>query len=122
MIIGIDIDGTITKYPEFFMELGRLVKASGGNVYIITGLGDSGLSQRMSKYSWFKDTTWYDRIITTSMYNDEERGLIGKVDSNEEIVGRFKQRICKELGVDIMFDDMASIHRNFGKVPVFEVK
>jgi hypothetical protein len=122
MIIGIDIDGTITKYPELFIELGRLIKTSGGRVYIITGLGSDGLAQRMSKYPWFQDKTWYDKIITTSFYNDEERKLIGKVQSNEEIVGRFKQRVCRELGVDIMFDDMASIHRNFGKVPVFEVK
>lgn len=122
MIIGIDIDGTITKYPELFMELGRVIKADGGNVYIITGLGRAGLIDRLDKYTWFKDTSWYDRIITTEEYNADERSLIGKVESNEEIVGRFKQRICLELGIDVMFDDMASIHRKYGTTPVFEVK
>ncbi len=122
MIIGIDIDGTITKYPEFFVELGRMIRNAGGDVYIITGLGLSGLQERMSKYTWFADTSWYNKIVTTAEYNDEERSLIGKVKSNEEIVGRFKQRICSELGVEIMFDDMASIHRQFGDTPVFEVK
>jgi hypothetical protein len=122
MNLGFDIDGTITKYPDFFIQLGRAWKSFGYKVYIITGLGDDGLAKRLSKWPYLSDTSFYDEIITTSLYNSEERSLIGKTESNEDVVGRFKQRICKEKNIAIMFDDMASIHRKYGDVPIFEVK
>lgn len=122
MNIGIDIDGTLNKYPEFFS---RLMMAwnerDEGIVYIITGLGHNGAIEKLKDLESKYNLSTY-QLIDTSMYNEEERALIGKVESNEEIVGRFKQRKCKELGVDIMFDDMASIHRQFGNTPIFEVK
>lgn len=124
MIVGIDIDGTLTKRPEFFMTLGRLFRAAGHKVYLITGLGLDGLEKRKKKY-WstiFSDDGFYDAVFTTALYNDEEKSLIGVEPDNERIVGRFKQRLCKELGVDIMFDDKAQVHREFGDVPIFEVE
>ena len=36
MILGLDIDGTITAYPDFFRELTKMVKMSGGKVYVVT--------------------------------------------------------------------------------------
>lgn len=122
MNIGIDIDGTLTKYPEFFSNLtASWVEGCIGEVYIITGLGHEEAVRRLEKIK--KDWgIFYTKLIDTSLYNDEERSLIGKVESNEEIVGRFKQRMYKELNVQIMFDDQASIHRQFGDTPIFEVK
>lgn len=122
MNIGIDIDGTLTKYPEFFVELGKLFRAAGHKVYLITGLGDKGLKERWEKWGYILDEEFYDDIFTTACYNLEEVALIGKELNNEKIVGRFKQRICRELEVDIMFDDQAAIHREFGEVPIFEVE
>lgn len=122
MNIGIDIDGTLNKYPEFFRWLIDKVREDNGKVYLITGLGNSGVPKRIDRLIE-KGFDFTDvEVINTSLYNDEERALIGKVESNEEIVGRFKQRKCKELGVQIMFDDQASIHRQFGNIPIFEVK
>lgn len=121
MNIGIDIDGTLNKYPEFFSNLVQAWREI-GEVYIITGLGHEKAQERMQKLIAEWPELWSLEIIDTSQYNAEERALIGKVESNEEIVGRFKQRKCKELGVQIMFDDQASIHRQFGDVPIFEVK
>ncbi|KKK53105.1 hypothetical protein LCGC14_3098110, partial [marine sediment metagenome] len=43
---------------------------------------------------------YYD-LIDTSRYNTWERSLIGKIKHNEILVGHFKQRICKELGVQL---------------------
>jgi hypothetical protein len=124
MIIGIDIDGTFTKYPEFFMWLGRLAK-EGGIVYIITGLSKAGFDRRCIKYPQLLDTTWYDAVFTADHYSSLEHDLINSglhTISNEVLVGVFKQRICKELGVNVMFDDKADIHRLFGDVPIFTVK
>ena len=122
MNIGIDIDGTLTRYPEFFRTLGRLWRSQGYKVYLITGLGRSGVEQRRAQWPILDDTTFYDEIVDTSRYNAEERSLIGIEPDNEKIVGRFKQRMCRELGVVVMFDDQAQIHRAFGSVPVFEVR
>jgi hypothetical protein len=118
MNIGIDIDGTLTRYPLFFRELGLSWRASGHKVYVITGLGHASAVERLSQYA----DDWYDELIDTSQYNAFERSLIGKVAHNEIIVGHFKQRICREKGVVVMFDDQASKHRICGSTPIFEVK
>lgn len=34
--IGFDIDGTATKYPEFFSLLSRLTRENNGKVYVIS--------------------------------------------------------------------------------------
>lgn len=120
MNIGIDVDGTLTRYPEFFVELGRSWRAAGGKVFIITGLSNEGLDRRRIDYPVLNDTSFYDKLITSGEYNNFERSLVGKVE-NEIIVGIFKQRVCKELGVAVMFDDKALIHRACGDVPIFQV-
>jgi len=124
MNIGIDIDGTLTKYPDFFIELGKLWRAAGHKVYLITGLGLEGVAQKEQEYPFISTGkgVFYDELCCTNLYNSMERALIGKVSSNEEIVGRFKQRLCFELNIEIMFDDQAQIHRQFGPTPIFEVK
>lgn len=122
MKIGIDIDGTLNEYPAFFVALGRMVRQAGGSVYIITGLGHSKAQERLADVVNQYGNDFYDEMIDTSVYNQDERSLIGKIAHNEIIVGHFKQRICREKGVDVMFDDQAAIHRKCGNVPIFEVK
>ena len=41
MNIALDIDGTITKQPEFFAILSRGVRAAGGKVFIVTSRANS---------------------------------------------------------------------------------
>jgi hypothetical protein len=118
MIVGIDIDDTLSAFPEFFIELGNMIRSNCGKVYIITGLGYDVAHEKLKKYP----TGFYDDIVTTQSYNEFERSLIGKIHSNEMIVGIFKQRVCKELNVDIMFDDQALYHRHLGDVPIFDVR
>lgn len=121
MNIAFDIDDTITKYPEFFMELGRAWKARGHKVYLITGLGTKGVLDRIEKFWFLEKEGWYDELYTTAYYNQGERDLIGKV-PNGEIIARFKHRMCNQLNVVILFDDMAQLFREFGTTPIFEVK
>lgn len=122
MNIAFDIDDTCSKYPEFFMELGRAWRARGHKVYLITGLGDKGLEERRAKFPFLNKLDWYDDLpYTTRFYNEEEKALIGKV-PNGEIVAKFKHRMCNQLKVVVLFDDMASLFREFGTTPIFEVK
>ena len=122
MIIGIDIDNTLTKYPEFFVELGLLIRNAGGKVYIITALGHrSAIAMLNEVADKAGHHDFYDDLIDTSRYNTWERSLIGKIKHNEILVGHFKQRICKELGVQVMFDDQSELHRYCGDTPIFGV-
>ena len=122
MNIGIDIDGTLLAYPEFFVKLGRLWKQSGCHVFIITGNDHSAAVEKLAKVVENHGDGFYDRLIDTSMYNQAECAMIGNVRDNEVIVGHFKQRMCLELDVAIMFDDQAILHRRYGNIPIFEVR
>lgn len=116
--VGIDIDGTITKYPQVFSKLAEAVLDSGGEVYIITGLGINGAIEKMDRFPNMR----YTKMITTASYNDAERKLLAmNTLPNEYVVGVFKQRICTELGIDVMFDDKALVHGEVGRVPIFYV-
>ncbi|KKL75115.1 hypothetical protein LCGC14_2058130 [marine sediment metagenome] len=53
----------------------------------------------MSQLKLYGMKAAYDEIITTADYSQEEKALIGVEPDNEKIVGRFKQRVCQELGV-----------------------
>jgi hypothetical protein len=121
--IGLDIDGTLTKYPDFLIWLARKIKGDGGKVYVITGLGNGEEFKR--KFGALTDkygSDWFDEVHTSAEFNSDECSLINKELDNEKIVGRFKQRLCRELNVSVMFDDMAQTHRQFGDIPIFEVK
>jgi len=123
MKIGIDVDGTLRTYPEFFTTLGRLFRADGHEVYIITGLGKAKATEKLSEVEAIYGTEFYNALFSSAEYNESERALIGVVQENELIVGIFKQRLCRQLGVDIMFDDKATIHALIDKhgVPIFAV-
>ena len=45
MKIGLDIDGTISRNPEFFAELTRCTYAEGGAVVVITSRLDTGYTR-----------------------------------------------------------------------------
>lgn len=122
MNIGIDIDGTLTKYPKFFTELGKALRKAGHGVFVITGLGHNSATERLGRVVQEFGDGFYDALVDTSLYNAFEKSLIGKVDNNELIVGFFKQRKCRELEISVMFDDKADIHRNCGNSPIFTVK
>lgn len=122
MNIGIDIDGTFTKYPDFFVSLARAIQRADGKVFIITGLGEQVAREKLLPFIEKHGHDWFDSLVTTANYNERERRMIGLVPHNEMIVGTFKQRICQELNVAVMFDDQAAIHRLCGPVPIFEVR
>ena len=79
--IGLDIDGTITEHPEFFAALSQSEKFE---VHVITGRGAEDI----------KDTT--AELTALGIRWDK----IHHADNWED-----KGRVCKELGIEVMFDD-----------------
>lgn len=120
MNIGIDIDGMLSKYPKFFTELGFVWRQAGHKVFIITGLEHNTALERLGKITDVYGESFYDELLDTSLYNTNEASLIGRV-HNEIIVGKFKQRMCKEHDVTIMFDGMTHVYRLMGNASVFDV-
>ncbi len=123
LAIGIDIDGTLSRYADVLIPLARAVRAAGGRVFIITGLGEPEARQRLAEIAAANGgSDFYDALFSSAHYNAREIALIPLVASNEIVVGHFKQRLCRDLGVGIMFDDRADIHQWCGDVPVFDVR
>jgi hypothetical protein len=126
MKFAIDCDGTITRYPELFVVIGRALKQAGHEVFILTGIDMSTfVNKRVPKYGVFRDVGWYDEVLTSDLYNDNERRLAveviaGRLD-NHVLVGIFKRRICSEKGIALLFDDDVEHVRAKGDVPVFGV-
>lgn len=126
MKFAIDCDGTATRYPDIFVALGRALRATGHTVYILTGIPLSVFNGiRKDNYLHLSDTSWYDAVLTSDLYNAQERILVADVLSgaldNHELVGIFKRRICSEYGIAVLFDDDVDNVRKRGYVPVFGV-
>lgn len=126
MKFAIDCDGTATRYPDIFVALGKSLLAAGHEVYVLTGI-DQGAWEfnRKTRYPHLADHSWYTDVLTSNLYNDEERSLAslvieGRMD-NHVLVGIFKRRICRERGISVLFDDDVQHVRMDGEVPVFGV-
>ena len=98
MIVGFDIDGTITKHPVFFSFLTHALVEKGHTVLIIT--------------------TRNERYITE---NDLEKWSIKYTElhvadySENEDLDKWKACICQELGVEIFFEDDPDVIRLLDK-------
>jgi len=126
MNFSFDLDGTITCHPEVFQALGRALIAAGHSVVILTGIPRSYFDGiRKDKYPFLRDTSWYQEVITSDMYNDNEKSLANKVIEgkmdNRDLVGIYKRRVCKERDIAVHFDD--DYEHVFAKdgVPVFGI-
>lgn len=94
MIVALDIDGTITRCPEFFSLLSKALKAAGHTVLVITFRGDSvddiateleGLGIVFSELITAPMTLFMHNFVT------------------------WKASVCTERNVDILFEDMPDV-------------
>lgn len=90
MIIGLDIDDTITRHPEFFSFLsGALIQAS-HTVIIITFREDRPATEKYLR----ECNVSYNELVTSTLESSFEYG-----------VNQWKSAMCKKHRVDILFDD-----------------
>ena len=106
MILGLDMDNTITKAPEFFSVLSRTIKGKGGRVYVV--------SSRSNTHDVLKATK--SELDTLGIhYNDVFLLPDGEADRLPCPYGDFlddyqaylwqKVRICIDHKVTVFFDD-----------------
>jgi len=93
MILGLDYDDTITSYPD---ALGVIARAA-DEVYVITLNHKVGLLSTARLLGC--------RIHGARIMPDEAFDTTA-----EDVgVGKWKAEMCRELGVDLMIDDLASV-------------
>lgn len=93
MIVGIDMDGTITKHPELFRILVKGLQAEGNSVHIITcRLEPEAVVESLNALG-----IGFDEVHTPVPEKDFMT------------VGEWKAEVCREVGVDIMFEDSPDV-------------
>jgi hypothetical protein len=94
MIVALDVDGTITRNPPFFALLSGALKAAGHEVIILTFREDrDALAADLAEWG-----IAYGRLITATTTDL----LAGGPDE-------WKARVCRELGVDVFFEDVPEV-------------
>ncbi|MFI4862337.1 MAG: hypothetical protein ACIAXF_16860 [Phycisphaerales bacterium JB063] len=96
MIIALDIDDTITERPAFFALLSRAFSQAGHRVLIITFRDEtSRATTEADLQAW---GIVYDELVCWSS------ACIGVDD-----IDAWKASVCREKGVDVFFEDDASV-------------
>ena len=94
MVIGIDIDETITRNPNFFSVLSEALIAAGQDVIIITFREDIQSTEKALK-DW---GIGYTKLVTSTLEQHLEFG-----------VNEWKNRVCQEHSVDVFIEDSPEV-------------
>ena len=97
MIIGLDIDDTITRHPEFFSFLSQALVEAGHRVIIIT-FRESREETAAELAAW---GIAYNDLVTVDFDACVKHGA-------EE----WKGVVCREHGVEILFEDDPDVLRH----------
>jgi len=90
MLIALDLDGIVFSYPGFFQTFAAAMQAAGNKVGILTGRPQSQ-----------KDAL-LEQLKSLGIAPDF---FIGKPDDSQLPNGVFKAIACRDLGIDVLFDD-----------------
>jgi uncharacterized HAD superfamily protein len=103
MIVGFDIDGTITRHPPFFAFLARSLRQAGHRVLIITFREDRPATEA-DLAAWGVS---YNKLITATLDSSLKHG-----------VDKWKAFVCRKEKVDIFFEDDPDVLREIGSATV----
>jgi hypothetical protein len=114
MNIALDIDGTITKRPDFFAVLSRAFRASGGKVYIVTSRVNSSDVRSQTHKELKSYGVEFDELIIIP--NDKEQIPCphDDLDWYKKYLWQ-KVSVCLECNVTILFEDDAVVIELFKK-------
>ena len=97
MVVGLDIDDTITLHPEFFAIISRALVAAGHRVVVITFRDD-------------RVTTEADLRAWGIVYSELVLGTANEVLSAG--VDEWKGAVCRRHGVEVFFEDDLDVLRH----------
>ncbi len=90
MIIGFDIDDTITRHPEYFAFISHALIKAQHEVIIITFRED----RRSTKVDLKRWDIAYSKLITSNLEECFEHG-----------VNEWKGVVCRQYGIEIFYED-----------------
>lgn len=125
MKIGLDVDDTIMRQPEFFSFLSRAAKEKGHEVHIVTTRPRTGGDKQRTLDDLASSDVVYDKIYHLPKQEGEVDDCPHKeLDDYHKFVWQ-KVRYCREQGLDIFFDDDDRLIEVFKKyapeIQVFQV-
>lgn len=125
MNIALDIDGTITRRPEFFAVMSQAVRASGGKVYIVTSRSNTDDVRSQTRLELKSYGVQYDDLITIP---DSAQDRIPCPHSDLDWYQQYlwqKVSVCMDSDVAVVFEDDPKVIELFGKyatsIQVFRV-
>ncbi|HNO78713.1 MAG TPA: hypothetical protein PKN33_11690 [Phycisphaerae bacterium] len=97
MRIGLDIDGTITRAPEFFAFLSKVLMAAGHHVAVVTHRMDRRLTEEeLAEYG-----VQYHELILPEEFDHE--------------IAEWKIEAFEKMQPDIVFEDMLDVVNGLSK-------
>ena len=107
--IGFDMDGTVTKYPEFFSLLSRLTRENNSKVYIISSRSNNRDVVEKTRKELRSLHIAFDEIYLLS-----DPGINGKgqIPENLDWYQKYiyeKVAFCKKEGIRLFFDDEENV-------------
>jgi hypothetical protein len=101
MHIGLDLDGTITRCPEFFSVVSKALIAAGHKVYVVTWRED----REFTLEDLAEHQITFDQLIMPKQ--EEIRGV--PPHEWNAAASRWKAQVCRSMGIDILFEDMPEV-------------
>ncbi|MBL8990935.1 MAG: HAD family hydrolase [Phycisphaerae bacterium] len=98
MVIGLDLDDTITRHPAFFACIASALRAAGHRVLVVTHREDPNDALRTLNDLGVA----HDAVICPRPGDRARHGLA------------WKAAVCREQGVSVMFEDCPETVRNIG--------
>lgn len=99
LVVGVDVDGTITKHPELFRILCKALRKEGCSVHIVTCRLEPEFIQDDLK-GWGIE---YDKIH------------VPEIESDHLSAAEWKAKVCQDEGITVMFDDSPDIIIGLGE-------
>lgn len=119
--IGLDIHGVISKNPEFFRIITKLLVDAGHEVHIITGgsLKATELELKIYGVHYTHFFSVYDHLISNGYRTEGEvRFPDGTIQKKfiDGVWDRVKGEYCSKMGIDMHIDDTDN-YQKFFKTP-----
>jgi len=94
MCVALDIDGTITRHPQFFAFLSKALIDSGHAVYIISFRG----GQEEVEADLASLGISFTEVVLPTSEDIGREGFYG-----------WKASVCRRLGIEVFFEDMPEV-------------
>lgn len=98
MRFAVDIDNTVTEWADKFRPMMRLFKEGGHDVYMLTGGMDQVTASEPYRIRQLRDLG-----VMKGIHYDDIHICIS---DSYKGVAALKAKFCKEMKIDVVFDDM----------------